>query len=88
MKFSIDKRWLTDKQKIDLKIIKTVNLNQIPETLKPYENQLTKTYGLVDSGPISLHVSVPKRGFVLGEKIPITVCQQSFFSLNFTIRID
>lgn len=73
MKFVVDKRWFSDKDKVKLKIIKNVNLNQIPGTLQPFENQLTKTFGIVNSGPISLHVSLPKRGFVLGEKIPITV---------------
>lgn len=74
MKFVIVKRWINLKQKISFKVIKNVNLNQIPASLQPFENQLTKSYGLVDAGPISLHVSIPKRGFTLGEKIPITVC--------------
>ncbi|XP_055313585.1 arrestin domain-containing protein 17-like [Sitodiplosis mosellana] len=73
MKFVVDKRWWNEKQKITFKVIKNVNLSQIPATLQPFENQLTKTYGMIDSGPISLHVAIPKRGFILGEKIPITV---------------
>lgn len=77
MKFVVDKRWRCDKQTIVLNIIRTVNLNLIEGTLLPFENQLTKTYGFVDSRPISLHVSVPKRGFILGDKIPIKVILHS-----------
>ncbi|XP_031621643.1 uncharacterized protein LOC116339750 [Contarinia nasturtii] len=80
MKFVVDKRWFNEKQKIPLHIIRSVNLNFIPDTLQPFELQLTKNYGyLTSSGPISLHVSIPKRGFVLGDKILIkaTVCNSS-----------
>lgn len=84
MKFVVDKRWFNEKQKIPLYIVRTVNLNFIAETLQPFELQLTKNYGLItSSGPISLHVSIPKRGFVLGDNIPIKVNIYMYFICGF-----
>lgn len=79
MEFVVDKPWFNEKQKCELTIIRTVNLNYVPDTRKLFENQLTKNYGLLDAAPISLHVKVPKRGFLLGEPIPITVIETEVF---------
>lgn len=73
MEFVVDKPWFNDQQKIDLVIIRSVNLNHTPGTLQSFEHQETKNYGLLESGPISLHVVVPKLGFVVGDQIPIKV---------------
>lgn len=73
MEFVVDKPWFNETRRIDLIIKRTLNLNYVPDTRKSFENQLTKNYGLLESGPISLHVLVPKNGFLLGEPIPITV---------------
>lgn len=74
MEFVVDKPWKFDeKQVVVLNVIQTVDLNQFADTLKPFEKQLTKTIGFIDSGPISLHVSIPKIGYVFGELIQIQV---------------
>lgn len=85
IEFIVDKPWKFDeKQTIVLNIIQTVNLNYIPGSLQPFENQLTRTIGYIGSGPISLHVFIPKSGFVLDEMIPIQV----IVSNNSRIHVD
>lgn len=73
MEFVVDKPWFNESRRIDLIVKRTLNLNYVPDTRKSFENQLTKNYGLLESGPISLHMFVPRSGFLLGEPIPITV---------------
>lgn len=74
MEFVVDKPWKFDeKQMIVLNIIQTVNLNYALGTLQPFENQLTRNIGYIGSGPISLHIFVPKCGYVHGDKIPVQV---------------
>lgn len=74
MEFTVDKPWKFDeKQLIVLNIVQTVNLNYSLGTLQPFENQLTRNIGYIGTGPISLHIYVPKCGYAHGEKIPIQV---------------
>lgn len=85
IEFILDKPWKFDeKQTIVLNIIQTVNLNFIPGSLQPFENQLTRTIGYIGSGPISLHVFIPKSGFVMDEMIPVQV----IVSNNSRIHVD
>lgn len=73
MEFVVDKPWFNDNQKIDLIIMRTVNLNHIPGTIKSFEHQEIKNYGLIESAPITLHITLPKLGYVIGEQIPLSV---------------
>lgn len=74
MEFIVDKRWKFDeKQLIVLNIVQTVNLNYSLGTLLPFENQLTRNIGYIGTGPISLHIYVPKCGYIHGDKIPVQV---------------
>lgn len=74
MEFIIDKPWkFDDKHVIVLNVIRMVDLNESMDAIKAHEQQLTKNVGFIDSGPISLHVSVPKLGYVFEEIIPIQV---------------
>lgn len=74
MEFVVDRKWKFDeKQTLVLNIVQTVNLNYILGTSQPFENQLTRNIGYIDSGPISLHVYVPKVGYIANEKIPVQV---------------
>lgn len=94
MEFVVDKPWKFDeKQVVVLNVIQTLDLNQYTDTLKPFEKQLTKTIGFIDSGPISLHVSIPKIGYIFGELIQIQVRKrwhisymiQTFFFILFML---
>lgn len=74
MEFIVDKPWKFDeKQLIVLNIVQTVNLNYSLGTLQPFENQLTRNIGYIGTGPISLHIYVPKCGYTHGDKIPVQV---------------
>lgn len=74
MEFVVDKPWKFDeRQTIVLNIVQTVNLNYSLGTLQSFENQLTRNIGYIGSGPISLHVFVPKCGYTHGDKIPVQV---------------
>lgn len=74
IEFVVDKPWKFDeKQVIVLNIIQTVNLNHTLSSLQPFENQLTRNIGYIGTGPISLHVFVPKCGYIHGDKIVIQV---------------
>lgn len=85
LEFIVDKPWKFDeKQTTILNIVQTVNLNYIPGSLQPFENQLTRTIGYIGSGPISLHVYIPKSGYVLEEMIPVQV----IISNNSRIHVD
>lgn len=77
MDFVVNKSWSFDeKQTILLNIIQTMNLNSVPNMLQPYQCQQTKNVGIKPM-PISLHVSLPKRGFSHGETIPVQVFQEN-----------
>lgn len=74
MEFVIDKPWkFNEKHSIALNIIQTMDLNNSPDAMKAFEQQLTKSIGFIDSGPISLHVFIPKMGYVFEEIIPVQV---------------
>lgn len=74
MEFIVDKPWKFDeKHTIVLNIVQTVNLNYSMGTLQPFENQLTRNIGYIGSGPISLHIFIPKCGYIHGDKIPVQV---------------
>lgn len=74
MEFVIDKPWkFNEKQTVPLNIIQTMDLNTLPNAMKAYEQQLTKSIGFIDSGPISLHVFIPKTGYIIDEIIPVQV---------------
>lgn len=74
MEFVIDKPWkFNEKQVIALNVIQTLDLNNVPDAMKAFEQQLTKSIGFIDSGPISLHVFIPKMGYVFDEIIPVQV---------------
>ena len=74
MEFVVDKPWKFDeRQTIVLNIVQTVNLNYSLGTLQPFENQLTRNIGYIGSGPISLHIFVPKCGYTVNDKIPVQV---------------
>lgn len=80
MEFTVDKPWKFDeKQTIVLNIVQTVNLNYSMGTLQPFENQLTRNIGYIGSGPISLHIFIPKCGYIHGDKIPVQVKYNIFF---------
>lgn len=85
MEFTIDKPWKFDeKQTIVVNVIQEVSLDSIPNALQPVEQHLTRTIGYISSGPVSLHVYVPKSAFVIGEKLPI----QAIVSNNSHIHVD
>lgn len=76
MEFVVDKPWKFDeKQTIVLNIVQTVNLNYSLSAMQPFEHQLTRNIGYIGSGPISLHIYVPRCGYIQGERIPIQVHQ-------------
>lgn len=74
MEFTIDRKWRLDKTlKVPLTILKSLDLNFDPYARIPQQKQLTRNIGLLHSGPISLHVLIPRTGFACGEKLPIQV---------------
>lgn len=75
MEFVVDKPWklFDDKQTVVLNVIQTLDLNKIENIMTKFEKQLTKTIGFIGSGPISLYISIPKRGYVFGDSISIEV---------------
>lgn len=74
LEFVIDKAWKFDeKQSLFLNIIQSVNLNSAFNTLQPFENQLTRNIGYINSGPISVHVYIPKTGYICGERLAVQV---------------
>lgn len=88
MEFVVNKSWKFDeKQTIVLNIIQAVNLNHALDILQPYEYQQTKNIGLKPM-PISLHVLMPKRGFVQGEKITVQVVSSALDIFLWPIAIN
>lgn len=74
MEFTIDRKWKLDKTyKMPLTIMKSLDLNFDPYARIPQQKQLTRNIGLIHSGPISLHLFIPRTGFACGEKLPIQV---------------
>lgn len=74
MEFTIDRKWKLDKNyKVPLTIMKSFDLNFDPYARVPQQKQLTRNIGLIHSGPISLHLLIPRTGFAYGEKLPIQV---------------
>lgn len=74
MEFTIDRKWKLDKTyKVPLTIMKSLDLNFDPYARVPQQKQLTRNVGLIHSGPISLHVYIPRSGYACGEKLPIQV---------------
>lgn len=74
MEFTIDRKWKLDKTyKVPLTIMKSLDLNFDPYARVPQQKQLTRNIGLINSGPISLHVFIARSGFACGEKLPIQV---------------
>lgn len=74
MEFTIDRKWKLDKTyKVPLTIMKSLDLNFDPYARVPQQKQLTRNIGLIHSGPISLHLLIPRTGFACGEKLPIQV---------------
>lgn len=74
LEFVVDKPWKFDeKQTLLLNIIQSVNLNSAFSTLQPFENQLTRNIGYINSGPISVHVYIPKTGYICGERLAVQV---------------
>ncbi len=74
MEFTIDRKWKLDKTyKVPLTIMKSLDLNFDPYARIPQQKQLTRNIGIIHSGPISLHLLIPKSGFACGEKLPIQV---------------
>lgn len=74
LEFVVDKPWKFDeKQTISLKIIQNVNLNSAFSTLQPFENQLTRNIGYINCGPLSVHVYIPKTGYICGERLAVQV---------------
>lgn len=87
MEFVIDKPWKFDgKQTIVLNVLHTMDLNKIENIMLKLEKQVTKTIGIIGSGPISLYISIPKRGFILGESIPVQVNYSQFFFIHLPIK--
>lgn len=86
MEFIVDRPWKFDeKQQIVLNIIQLVDLNTL-RTIneRPLEQQFTRNIGYISSGPVSLHVFIPKSAYVAGDKLPIQV----IVSNNSRIHID
>lgn len=74
MEFTIDRKWKLDKTyKVPLTIMKSLDLNFDPYARVPQQKQLTRNIGIIQSGPISLHLFIPRTGFACGEKLPIQV---------------
>lgn len=74
LEFVLDKPWKFDeKQTLLLNIIQSVNLNLAFSTLQPFQKQLTRNIGYINSGPISVHAYIPKTGYICGEKLAVQV---------------
>lgn len=92
MEFTIDRKWKLDKTcKVPLTIMKSLDLNFDPYARVPQQKQLTRNIGLINSGPISLHLLIPRTGFACGEKLPIQVIVSNNSSthvekVKFTLR--
>lgn len=93
MEFTIDRKWeLSHKTyKVPLIIMKSFDLNFDPYARTPQQKQLTRNIGLIHSGPISLHLLIPRSGFACGEKLPIQVVVSNNSSthvekVKFTLR--
>lgn len=85
MEFVIDKPWKFDERHLLLlNVIQLVNLKYVPNALQPLEKQLTRTIGYIGSGPISLHVFIPKSAYVPNERMPV----QLIISNNSRTSVD
>lgn len=72
MEFVIDKPWKFDeKQTVLLNIIQFADLNHVSNALQSVEKLLTRNIGYIGSGPISLHVFIPKSAYVPNERMPV-----------------
>lgn len=83
MEFVIDRPWKFDeKQQIVLTIIQLKDVTTVPNGLEPLERQITRTIGYIGSGPIAMHVLIPKIFYVASEKLPIQVMLQNNSRVN------
>lgn len=74
MEFVVDRPWKFDeKYEVPLNIYKSLDLNFDPFARIPQQKQLTRNIGFFGSGPISLHVLIPRSGCCVGEKLPLQV---------------
>lgn len=83
MEFVVDRPWKFDeKQQIVLTIIQLLDLGYVPTGLEPLEQQISRTIGYIGSGPITMHVLIPKTFYVATEKLPIQVMLQNNSRVN------
>lgn len=83
MEFVVDRPWKFDeKQQIVLTIIQLLDVTTIPSGLEPVERQVSRTIGYIGSGPITMHVLIPKIFYVPTEKLPIQVMLQNNSRVN------
>ena len=72
----VDIPWGIDSQgKLEILVNRINDLNEDIETLETAEGEQTKTVGFLRcfSGPVSINVSLNKKGFVCGEEIKIKI---------------
>lgn len=74
MEFVIDRPWKFDeKQHLVLTIIQLVDRLSVPGALMPREQQTSRNFGYIGSGPITLQVLIPKCYYVPSETLSIQV---------------
>lgn len=81
LEFVVDKPWQFDeKYEVPLTIFRSLDLNYDPYARVPQQKQTTRNVGFIGSGPVSLHVHIPRTGVVPGELLPLQVIVSNFSS--------
>lgn len=81
LEFIVDKPWQFDeKYEVPLTVVRSLDLNYDPYARVPQQKQTTRNVGFIGSGPVSLHVHIPRTGVVPGELLPLQVIVANFSS--------
>lgn len=81
LEFVVDKPWQFDeKYEVPLTVVRSLDLNFEPYARVPQQKQTTRNVGFIGSGPVSLHVHIPRTGVVPGELLPLQVIVSNFSS--------
>lgn len=81
LEFVVDKPWQFDeKYEVPLTIVRSLDLNYDLYARVPQQKQTTRNVGFIGSGPVSLHVHIPRTGVVPGELLPLQVIVSNFSS--------
>ncbi|XP_015601478.1 arrestin domain-containing protein 17 [Cephus cinctus] len=76
VKAILDRPWKFDQEtKVAFTVVSSFDLNQEPKASEPIQEEMSKTFCCLCCGsqPLTVKVSIPIRGYVPGQRIPIRV---------------